>query len=152
MANKVRIPPQNVRIVGEDGRVATAWYRYFYSEWDVTGGDFNGMESTQNRDLFDSTSHTASLYDFVINFQSTSTALTTSGNQFIVVTGAVTITLNQYPIDGEAVKIKRATTAGAVIVDGNGKNIDGATTYKILQNYEGIAVVYSALDNAWFII
>lgn len=132
--------------------MSTAWYRYFYSEWDVTGGDEDEVSSTQNRDLFDSTSHVAALFPFFTNFQSTSTALTTSGNQVIVVTGAVTITLNATPDDGETVKIKRATTAGTVTVDGNGKNIDDAATYSILENYEGIQVIYSVLDDQWFIV
>lgn len=120
--------------------------------WRRTGGSSDGISSTQNRDLYDSTSHVASLYPFKTNFQSTSTALTTSGHQVIIVTGAVTITLNAAPWDGEVVKIKRATTAGAVTVSGNGKTIDGASTYKILENYEAVQIVYSVLDDGWFIV
>lgn len=120
--------------------------------WRRTGGSSDGISSTQNRDLYDSTAHVAALYQFKTNFQSTSSALTTSGTQCIVVTAAVTITLNDSPADGEIVKIKRATTAGAVTVSGNGKNIDGASTYKILENYESVQIVYSVLDDAWFIV
>lgn len=83
-------------------------------------------------------------------FQSISTNLTTSGNQTLVCTAALTVTLNDKPQDGETVRVK--STNGDVTISGNGKNIDGESTYTIVVNYECINCVYSVLDDEWFIV
>jgi hypothetical protein len=81
-------------------------------------------------------------------FQSISSDITTSGNQTLVCTAALTVTLNASPKDGELVRIKRVS--GQTIIDGNSRSIDGDSTYTMLVDYEGVQVVYSALDDEWF--
>lgn len=162
--------------------------RWAHDLWIRTGGGDDAVESTQNRDLYDSTSfagfaatiddidqdislikpeenHDNSICIFELKenqessvlyppifsyFQSISGNLTTSGNQTLVCTSALTVTLNDKPEEGETVRVK--ATNGNVTIDGNGKNIDGASTYTIVVNYECINCVYSVLDDEWFIV
>jgi len=83
---------------------------------------------------------------------STGTAYTTTQKQLLIVTSNVTITLNAKPKDKEDVIIKRNTTAGTVTIDAGAKTVDGAATYDLVTNYEGVHCVYSYTDDAWFII
>lgn len=73
-------------------------------------------------------------------------------NEIIECTAAVTVTLNPSPRDLQRVTIKRNTTAGFVVIDGNGKTIDGASSYTMQINYEGLDLVYSADSDGWLII
>lgn len=82
----------------------------------------------------------------------TSSAYTTTSNQTVIAESNITITLNDSPSDNERVTAKRATAAGTVTVDGNGKNIDGTATADLLSNYETITVIYSATNDEWLII
>lgn len=86
-------------------------------------------------------------------FISTATAYTTTGlEDLVVATAAVTVTLNALPDDGEKVEIKRVTTAGNVIIDGNGNTIDGAATFTLLSNYGSYDLIYSVTEGGWLII
>jgi hypothetical protein len=138
--------------------------------WNRTGGASDAVAGNENKDLYDSTAYAGAFDNLnrkidaselcgetqVIypkqNFQSTSSAITSSGDQVLVITGAVTVTLNANPSDGEFVKVKRVTTAGNVIIAGNGRNIDGDSTYTMLANYESVTLVYSAIDDIWVIV
>jgi pyruvate/2-oxoglutarate dehydrogenase complex dihydrolipoamide dehydrogenase (E3) component len=84
-----------------------------------------------------------------VNVSTSSNYTTTGFEKIIVVTGAVTVTLNSSPIDGEQVSIKRATTAGNVIVSGT---IDGASSYTMAENYECVDLIYIASSNEWLIV
>lgn len=88
------------------------------------------------------------------NYQviSTGSNYTTTGKQIIIVTSNVTITLNTNPKDQEMAIIKRATTAGEVIIASSPINIDGASSHVLLMNYEAAHCVYSYSDNEWFIV
>jgi len=83
---------------------------------------------------------------------STSGAYTTERSSVIVVTDAVTITLNASPSDQEYVTVKRVTTAGNVTIDGNGKNIDGGATYSMVSNYDSYTFRYFDSPGEWLII
>lgn len=79
------------------------------------------------------------------------------GNQetFAAISGVSGIMLPSAPNDGQFHWIKdalgTAETAG-VVIDGNGKNIDGETTYTITANYEAVNVVYMASFDEWFLV
>lgn len=87
--------------------------------------------------------------DFSVSTASNYT--TTGAERLIVATGAITITLNADPEDFETVTIKRATTAGAVTISGNGNTIDGSATFSMISNYDSYTVVYSVDAAEWLI-
>lgn len=63
MAAKTQIPPNNVPLVDAQGKVTTPW-RVYLSEVDrILGGGTNALESTVNRDIFDSTAHVSAFSD-----------------------------------------------------------------------------------------
>ena len=70
----------------------------------------------------------------------------------VIVTAAVTISLDPAPKDGQQVKIKRVTTAGTVTIDSNGADIDGAATYSMLANYQGLDLIYSRDAGEWLLV
>jgi len=78
--------------------------------------------------------------------------LTTSGNTIIIATAAITVTLSAAPSNLEEVTVKRATTAGNVVVDGGAKNIDGDETFTMLVNYDAYTFIYSTSAGEWLII
>ena len=84
-----------------------------------------------------------------INVSTSSDYTATGFEKIIVATGAVTVTLNESPVDGEQVSIKRATSAGNVIVSGT---IDGVSGYTMAENYECIDLIYIASSNEWLIV
>ena len=89
---------------------------------------------------------------FTTKVFSTGTAFTTYDNCIVVATSNITVTLNPNPKDQEKAIIKRNTTAGEVTISSSPINIDGASTYVLLMNYEAAHCVYSATDNEWFIV
>lgn len=83
---------------------------------------------------------------------STGTNYTTSTNEIVVCTAAITVTLNPSPTHEEEVIVKRNTTAGTVTVSSASINIDGALTYDLVTNYEAVRIIYSQYDNEWFLV
>jgi len=81
-----------------------------------------------------------------------SAAYTTAGSITVIATSNITVTLNASPDTGETVTIKRATTAGTVTIDGNGKNIDGASTHTLILNYESRNILYVTETDEWLIV
>lgn len=79
-----------------------------------------------------------------------STATTSAGSKVYVCTAALTLTLNATPSNNELVKVK--ATNGEVIIDANGKTIDGESTYTIVVDYECINCLYIATTDEWLII
>lgn len=71
-------------------------------------------------------------------------------------TGAtLTITLPASPTDNKSFKFKDVTGNANVfniIVDGNGKNIDGSLTATINSDYGGFEIVYDLFLDEWFVI
>ena len=119
--------------------------------WNRSGGSGDTIFRTQIRDLFPRqaiSDFTTSSFELV----STDVDFTTTGNQIVIATSNITVSLNSYPEEKEEVFIKRATTLGTVIIDPVVKNIDGDSTYNITLNYADIHCVYSAVDDEWFIL
>ena len=85
---------------------------------------------------------------------STAVSLTTSGNQTIICTAAVTITLNLTPDDQEIATV--VIQGGDVTIDGNGRNIMGDTDITInFDNLEADATIdckYILETNEWIVV
>lgn len=78
---------------------------------------------------------------------------TTTGDEAVVIAGSnITVTLNDSPADGERVSVKRSTTAGYVVVSGNGNTVDGDTTFTMVVNYDSYTFVYSEEAGEWVIV
>lgn len=73
-----------------------------------------------------------------------------TGNQVIICTDTLTVTMAAIPLDKDVVEVK--STNGNVIIDGNGNNIDGDSTVTIRRNYTGLSMEYSTTADAWFIL
>jgi len=86
------------------------------------------------------------------NYVSTAVDYTTIGRDVVICTNAVeiTVTLNDEPEDMELAIIKR--TGAPVVLDGNGRNIDAATSLTISRAYAAITVIYSVDSDVWSII
>ncbi len=81
---------------------------------------------------------------------STSSNLTTTGQQIIICTNTspITITLNTTPADGEQLHIKMQNT-GTVTVSGD---IDGETSKDIIFRYDSPHIVFTVDAGEWSII
>lgn len=89
----------------------------------------------------------AALYDArVISVQVGAYTTATSEK---VLAGGNTITLNGTPDDLEFVTVTAAT--GAVVLDGNGRDISGRPSLTISQQYTSLDIMYSIELDAWFI-
>ena len=68
--------------------------------------------------------------------------------------GAITITLDEVPVDGKFYYIKDIGNASAnnVTIDGNGKYIDGAATLSLTTNYADCEVMFCSTNSKWFIL
>lgn len=74
-----------------------------------------------------------------------------AGDEVCLVTAAgVTISLPASPTQGQRHTIKDASNHPPVIVDGNGKTIDGASTVTMSTPYQSLTVVYGGVS--WSII
>jgi len=86
--------------------------------------------------------------------KATSINYTTIGDQVIICTDALTVTLNAEPKDREQVKV--IISSGDVTVNGNGKLINKLTdvtvTFKNLVTTATLDIVYILEADEWFII
>lgn len=64
--------------------------------------------------------------------------------------GAITITLDASPIDGQTHYIAKNDASGnAVTVDGNGKNINGSASLALSSQYDIMLIVYMGTNGEW---
>ncbi len=80
----------------------------------------------------------------------TAVDVTAEGNQVIICTDAVTVTLALSPLDKDVVEVKR--TNGLVTVAGNGNTIDGSSEITLTRDFIGYSMEYSSTADAWFIL
>jgi len=80
----------------------------------------------------------------------TAVDVTSIGNQVIICTDALTVTLAATPLDKDVVEVK--VTNGKVIIDGNGNTIDGSDTVTVRRNNTGLSMEYSESADAWYIL
>lgn len=94
--------------------------------------------------------HSGGLYHNYRNVTSSYTATTTDYLITVSGTSASTIYLPASPIDGMELVFKdvagNATTFN-VTINGNGKNIDGSSTFPLNTNFESISLIYC--NNSW---
>lgn len=98
----------------------------------------------------------AELLIYQTKYVTTSTAITVD-DEYVVVdssAGPITITLPVVSAsdDGLGFIIKDSSGTAAVnnvTINGNGKNIDGAGTYVMSVNYQGVQIIYSKDANTW---
>ena len=126
----------------------------YISDWDESSVDTNITNLDKKVDELSTELDIAPLWTtnnfFTTKVFSTSSNFTTYDNCIVIATSNITVTLNANPKDQEKVTVKRATTTGEVTISSS--NIDGATTYVLLMNYEAAQCVYSMADNEWFIV
>lgn len=75
---------------------------------------------------------------------------TTTGVERIICNGALTVSLDSTPLNDDRVYIKSLTNP--ITIDGNGKTIDGETSFTVDVPYTCLLVVYSVDLDAWFIL
>lgn len=86
-----------------------------------------------------------SLEDYKLNVQTIFTDTTGVKNTIYVCVNGLTFNLPSNPNSGDRVFVKRQ--GGPVLVQGNGKNIDGSSIYRMLGRFEGIQFIY--LNGEW---
>lgn len=112
--------------------------------WQRTGGGSDDVGDGQLRELFAwSTGGSGTKRDYF----SVSSAHTTAGNEVIEATAALTVTLNAYPDELETVTVARNGT-GNVMIDGNGNNIAGSSSYTMLADGEVRELTF--FNGEWF--
>lgn len=159
MANIVNPPPNlKLPVAFQENNDQRTYFRQLewimFQLWKRTGGgtdDTSNLESAINQ--FDELSYIGQQLDKnneIKNIVSTSSSYTASKGDFILATGAITISLNQYPEENEIIQVMRLTDT--VTIDGNGKNINGETTLTLNQNYDAPKILYSITTDEWVII
>ena len=64
--------------------------------------------------------------------------------------GAITITLEQFPIDGQTHYIAKSDVSGNVVtVAGNGNNINGSASLPLNSQYDKMMIVYMGKSEEW---
>lgn len=134
-----------VQFVNEDGRLTPFAFRFLSSAWERLGGPTNEVANVEIQELYPWQTITSG--SGII--RTASSDITTTGDEVIICTEAITVTLNPSPDDLESVTVKRATTAGFVTVSGD---IDGDTSYVMMANYESKTFIYSVENGEWSII
>ena len=69
-------------------------------------------------------------------------------------TGAVTLTLPAIPEEGLFYYVKDTGNAGTnnIIIEGNGKTVETASTYTLSIDYAYTEVFYCSINDKWFIL
>ena len=166
MASKVRIPAATVPLVDKAGGVTTPWYRYLRSEWTVTGGDNDEVESTQNRDMFDSTLYAAAINDVIERISALEHAITPYNTtpEYNAVTVTENYTANAYDFinakNSAKITLPSPDVNDVVIVrNGDGskitiestKNINGHTKVESIRKNTALVIQYFIDSDEWLI-
>jgi len=155
---KVNPPPQlrRPRKITTDNELRPYFERLewlLFQLWTRTGGSDDSIDETVNSQV--DTDGLFGLFSRISDLEfrnviPTAVDYTTIGSEIIICTDAVTVTLNDEPDDQELATVKRV--GGSVIVDGNGKLIDGETDWTINVQLTSLDIVYLVETDAWNII
>ena len=141
-----------LKFSNEDGILTDIAFVFLHQLWLRTGGYTDITTDSalaEESELYYWNTPSLDIFEQVIT---TGSNITVYGNAIIIATSNITITLNPAPMDKERITIKRATTAGNVIVNSSTILIDGALTYLLITNYEAIQLIYSSANNEWLIV
>ena len=140
-----------------------------YQLWVRTGAGDDTVNSTANQQI-----DTDSLYSLFSAFQDIESDLDDLSNQTVIPndrhvavvtsnysvsnddvvicnnTSRITITLPANPDDQQLVAVKRASFE--IIIDGNGKTIDGSDTITVNRKYTTLDIIYTVETDSWHII
>lgn len=159
MAGQTVNPPPQIRRpdkITQDNALRPYFERLewtLFQLWTRTGGPDDSVDDTANNQvdvdgLFGLFGRIAAL-EFR-NIIPTSLDYTTIGSDIVICTDAVTVTLNAEPDDQEIATVK--WTAGSVVVDGNGKQIDGKDSWRINVKYTSLDIIYLVETDSWHIV
>lgn len=157
MATKVRFPLQSsFQFRDQKGGLFTLespeLHQFLLQLSNRVGGTATDSISDINTTLTDLQNQIDALSAFVIQTAVyTLVDYTTTGSVVVIMKSNKTVYLNANPSNFEAVRIVRQTSDGAVTVDGNGKNINNDTTYKMLADEEARLFVYYSSDDKWYL-
>ncbi|MFV2055412.1 MAG: hypothetical protein ACC707_03050 [Thiohalomonadales bacterium] len=124
-----------VQFITKEGRLTDIAFIFLDSLWQRSGG---------YQDILDSI-----VLGGVSQVIITGSDYTTIGNQRVICTTAVTITLNASPNNGEVVDVKR--TNGLVTIEGNGLLIDNDTQLILTEDFVGVQLYFSIVKSTWII-
>lgn len=142
------IPPRRGEFLTKEGQPTQRFIEYLESISSFVNTNSATVDSVDVSTAYKVVSH-AVVDSNRFNVSVAADYTATGYESVLIVTGAATITLNPTPDDGEQVSIKRATTAGNVVVSGT---IDGASQYTIAENYECIDLIYIVSSDEWLIV
>ena len=96
--------------------------------------------------------NTASLTEKITYSSSASSTLTVTASHNIIVAAAndITVLLPSSPADGRIIKVKAVPGVTGTVIDGNGKNIDGAATITLAAT-DCYVIFYSSSAGQWLI-
>lgn len=67
--------------------------------------------------------------------------------------GDITLTLPFTPLHGQVFYFKKIdSSANGVVIDGNGRDVDGAASITVISRWNAYQVEYSSTEDAWFIL
>lgn len=159
MVDKIIVPrrPEDWFTVGTDrnGKPTIEFtlraFRFFESVTDNSNVSLDDIAKalaglTEFDDIFSESAQDQLRDDVVV----TAADYTTIGDQIIVATDELTVTLNATPEDRELVKIH--ANNGRVDIDANGKTINGETDAIIRRNFTTWDILYIVELDSWIII
>jgi len=140
------IPHARSAFVNDSGRLTQPAYQFLYFLAQRVGGSTTTIISEIVEALYTNTdSRTGALYDLRFRTTELSADYTTSRNEILICTAAITITLNTKAKIGERVYIKR--TDGKVLIVGT---IDGKTDLTIIQDNASVTLLFT--QTGWWIL
>lgn len=152
MAKKTIVNRRAERLIKENGEPTHRFIR-FLEELNANSNEFIG-DLTGFNEFDDLVGIVNALLPNKPDIKVTTINYTTIGDQTIICTDALTVTLNAEPKDREIVKV--IISNGDVTVSGNGKLINKLTsvtiTFKNLVTTATLDIVYILKTDEWFII
>jgi len=140
------IPHVRAPFVTSTGRLTETAYQFLYFLSQRVGASTTTILSEIVEALYtNADSRTGLLYDLRFRAKELTASYTTSKNEILICTAALTITLNTKARIGERVYIKR--TNGKVLIMGT---IDGKTDLTIIQNNAAVTLLFT--ETGWWIL
>lgn len=151
MAREIITQSRYEQILEKNGEPTHRFMRFLES---LTGGTNDNTSALTGLNQFDDLLNNTAKEQLLSDVVSTAVNYTTIGDQTVICTAALTVTLNDEPDDQERVKVIIAN--GDVTVSGNGKLInkdtDQTVIFKNLVTTGTLDIVYIIELDEWFIV